>query len=58
MPWQHKLHGDPLPWLLAPEDPGVRYLALRDLLDRSADDPELLAARPRVDSAGRRALPA
>jgi hypothetical protein len=45
MPWQHKLHGDPLPWLLAPDDPGVRYLALRDLLGRPADDPELVAAR-------------
>lgn len=45
MPWQDQLHGDPLPWLLEPDDPGVRYLTLRDLLDRPAADPELLAAR-------------
>ncbi len=34
-----------LTWLLEPDPPGVRYLALRDLLDRPPDDPELLAAR-------------
>jgi hypothetical protein len=38
-------NGDPLSWLLEPDDPGVRYLVLRDLLDRPADDPDLLAAR-------------
>ena len=36
---------DPLSWLLEPQDPGVRYLALRDLLDLPADDPELLSAQ-------------
>lgn len=41
----HQLPEDTLTWLLAPDSPGVRYLALRDLLDRSADDPELRAAR-------------
>ncbi|NPV56121.1 MAG: nitrogen fixation protein NifH [Anaerolineae bacterium] len=34
-----------LTWLLEPEPPGVRYLVLRDLLERPADDPELLEAR-------------
>ncbi len=34
-----------LEWLLEPDDPAVRHLALRDLLDRPADDLELLAAR-------------
>lgn len=33
-----------LVWLLEAESPGVRYLALRDLLDRSLDDVELVAA--------------
>lgn len=41
----HASHEDTLAWLLAPDDPGVRYLALRDLLRRPADDPELCAAR-------------
>ena len=33
MSWQNQLKGDPLPWLLEPDSPGVRYLALRDLMD-------------------------
>ncbi|MEI2689880.1 MAG: hypothetical protein V9H69_09235 [Anaerolineae bacterium] len=52
MTWQDQLHGDPFPWLLAPDDPGVYYLALRDLLDRPADDPKLLAARRQAHTAG------
>lgn len=36
---------DPLPWLLEPENPCVRYLALTDLLDRPADAPEVITAR-------------
>lgn len=32
-------------WLLDPSDPGVRYLALRDLLDCPPGDSQLLAAR-------------
>jgi hypothetical protein len=45
MTWQDQLKSNSLHWLLAPDDPDVRYLALRDLLDRPADDPELVAAR-------------
>jgi hypothetical protein len=45
MTWQDELKGDSVSWLLEPDDPGVRYLALRDLLDRPADDAELAAAR-------------
>ncbi len=45
MTWQAQLKGDPLPWLLEAEAPGVRYLALRDLLDRRPNDRELRAAR-------------
>jgi hypothetical protein len=36
---------DSLPWLLEEESPGVRYLALRDLVGLSEDDAELQAAR-------------
>jgi len=32
-------------WLLEPEQPSVRYLALRELLGHSADDPTVLATR-------------
>jgi len=31
--------------LLASDDPGVRYLALRDLMDAPPDDPELVRVR-------------
>jgi hypothetical protein len=39
-----------LAWLLAPDpaNPGVRYFALADLLDRPAGDPDLAAARRQV----------
>ena len=45
MSWQEQVRGNPLEWLLEPEDPAVRHVALRDLLDRRPDDPELVAAR-------------
>lgn len=45
MTWQSILKSNPLPWLLEPDNPGVRYLALRHLLDLPADNPELLEAR-------------
>lgn len=45
MAWRHQLRGDPLPWLLEPESPGARYLALRDLAALPAGDPELEQAR-------------
>lgn len=42
-----RIQGDPLPWLLEPDpaNPGVRYFALRDLVERPAEDPEVAAAR-------------
>ncbi len=45
MDWQSQLKGDALPWLLETSTPEVRYLALRDLLDRPPEDAELRAAR-------------
>lgn len=33
-----------LDWLLEPKEPGVRYLALRDLVRLSSDDPDLVNA--------------
>jgi len=43
--WRARLRDDPLPWLLDEVNPAVRHLALRDLLDRSADDPDVVDAR-------------
>lgn len=45
MTWMAQVKGDPLSWLLSEPHTGVRYLALRDLLERPADDAELKAAR-------------
>jgi hypothetical protein len=43
--WTDRLKGNPLPWLLDEAAPAVRHLALRRLLDRPADDPEVVVAR-------------
>jgi hypothetical protein len=52
--WKTRLNADPLDWLLEPDEanPGVRYLALRDLLDRAADDPEVTSAQADVMRTG------
>ncbi len=52
MQWQNQLKGDPLPWLLEADSPGIPYLTLRDLLDCPADDPELVIARQLAYSEG------
>ena len=52
--WRNLLNGDPLSWLLQedPDNPGVRYFALTDLLGRPSDDPEVMQARQAVMSKG------
>ncbi len=52
--WMKKLNGDPLPWLLDPDpqNPGVRYFALVDLLDRLPDDPSVCEARQAILESG------
>ncbi len=42
---QGELKEDTLVWLLEPDNPGVRYLAMRDLLEMPADDSGLLSAQ-------------
>jgi hypothetical protein len=44
MPQQSPLNEQAMEWPLATDTPGVRYLVLRDLLDRPEDDPELVNA--------------
>jgi hypothetical protein len=41
--WKKALKADPTDWLLEPDDPGVRYLALRDIVE--AGEKEIKAAR-------------
>jgi hypothetical protein len=52
MPWQDQLNGDSLAWLLEPDSPGVRYLALRDVVELPADDARLRAARKAAHQQG------
>ena len=52
MSWKNQLRKDSLPWLLEADHPGVRYLALRDLLDVSADDKKLKSARKAAHQEG------
>jgi len=50
--WQKCLNGDPLPWLLDPEDPSVRYWTLLDILQRPIGDPEVQEARTAIAHQG------
>jgi hypothetical protein len=52
--WLKNLNGDPLPWLLEEDEdnPGVRFFALRDLLERPVEDSELVAAQKAVMATG------
>ena len=52
MSWKGGLGDNPLPWLLEASTPGVRYLALRDLMDCSPDDRELQEARRAAHAEG------
>ena len=50
--WQSQLHGDSVSWLLEAQDPGVRYVALRDLMNLSDGDKELKSARKAAHQEG------
>jgi hypothetical protein len=54
MTWLERLNDDPIPWLLEPDpaNPAVRYFALRDLLDRGEDDPEVREAKAATMTTG------
>ena len=50
--WMDLLNDDPLPWLLQDENPTLKHAALRWLVDRPGDDPEVrrsLAATMEAD---------
>jgi hypothetical protein len=52
MSWKNQLRKDSLPWLLESDDPGVCYLALRDLFELSPDDKKLNSARRAAHTEG------
>ncbi len=43
-PWKSLLKDDPAEWLLEESDPSIRYFALRWLLDKPDEDPQVIAA--------------
>ena len=46
--WKLALKADPTEWLLETENPSVRFLTLRDLLDRPLYDPEMTDAKESI----------
>jgi hypothetical protein len=50
--WRSILNGDPTDWLLEEDNPSVRYFALRDILDKKEDDPEVMKARADIMAFG------
>jgi len=52
MNWVNQLKEDTLSWLLEEEEPGVRYLTLRNLLEIPETDPEYLSAQQRAHQEG------
>ena len=52
MSWMDELQGDPLPWLLEKDSPGVRYLALRDVAGLPEVNSELKLARRKAHREG------
>ena len=54
MSWLERLNSDPTPWLLEndPNNPGLHYFALRELMERPCHSPEVIAARGAIMNAG------
>ena len=52
--WKDRLNGDPIPWLVEPDEhqPAVRYYALRDVLGRDENDKEVKAAKAAIMASG------
>ncbi len=52
--WKDKLNGDPVPWLLEPDEtqPAIRYYTLLDILGRDENDKEVKAAKAAIMASG------
>jgi hypothetical protein len=52
--WKEKLEGNPIPWLLEPDEsqPAIRYYALRDILGRDENDKEVKTAKAAIMASG------
>lgn len=52
MSWRRALRGDPIPWLLEPDNPPVCYRTLVEILDRPESDREVQQARAAIPAYG------
>src|SRR3990172_12704107 len=52
MSWKDHLKGDSVSWLLEPENPGIRYLAMRYLQDSPFDEVDLQEAMDKAHKQG------
>ena len=52
MAWHFEIQSEPVAWLSESQEPGVRYLALRDLLGLPSDDPAFAGARREAHERG------
>ncbi len=50
--WKSVLKKDSVDWLLEDDNPSVRYFTLKDILDRSEDDPEVTGSRKEIMQTG------
>lgn len=50
--WKSLLNADPVEWLLEPDNPSVRYLALKEILERPEDDKQVLTAKAGIMKTG------
>lgn len=50
--WKPILYSDTIDWLLEKENPSVRYFTLKDLLDKSDQDPEVPQAKHEIMERG------
>ncbi|MFQ6064123.1 MAG: hypothetical protein ACE5L6_01470, partial [Candidatus Bathyarchaeia archaeon] len=46
--WKSALKGDPIDWLLEKDNPSIRYWTLKDLLNKSENEPEVVGAKGKL----------
>jgi hypothetical protein len=46
--WSRILKESPLDWLLDESNPSVRYFTLRDILGKSGNEPQMMAAKQAI----------
>jgi len=57
--WQDELNGDPVSWLMEPDEtqPAIRYYTLLDILGRDENDSGVKAALPALTESEQYTIP-